>query len=123
MSTLNVVEKVLRERAIPMVVREIVEAAGAELPTRSRTPDTVVARDLAMEIKRNGEASKFVRTSPGKYTLRELAAASYLAAGSTDIVPTTDSVPVPVAVAAPADPVSVPVPVALSVPSDSISHQ
>ena len=123
MSTLNVVEKVLRERAVPMVVREIVEAAGAELPTRSRTPDTVVARDLAMEIKRNGEASLFVRTSPGKYTLRAYvektvpyAAAPYVPAG-------TDSVPAPAPATAPAEPVKVPVPVAVSIPSDSISHQ
>ena len=92
MSTLNVVEKVLRERAVPMVVREIVQVAGAELPTRSRTPDTVVARDLAMEIKRNGDTSKFVRTSPGKYTLRELAAA-YLA---DQVVAEPIHVPVPV---------------------------
>ncbi len=72
MSTLNVVEDILRERAVPMAVREIVEAAGPRLPTRSKTPDTVVARDLAMDIKRRGGESKFTRVSPGRYTLREL---------------------------------------------------
>src|SRR5262245_27776313 len=71
MSTLNVVEEILRERRIPMVVREIVEAAGERLPTKSKTPDTVVARDLAMDIKRRGGESKFCRVSPGRYTLRE----------------------------------------------------
>lgn len=71
MSTLYVVEEVLRERRTPMVVREIVQAAAERLPTKSKTPDTVVARDLAMDIKRNPE-SKFTRVSPGKYTLREL---------------------------------------------------
>ena len=71
MSTLNVVEEILRERRIPMVVREIVEAAGERLPTKSKTPDTVVARDLAMDIKRRGNESKFCRVSPGRYTLRE----------------------------------------------------
>ncbi len=85
MSTLHVVEEVLRERGIPMVVRQIVEAAGERLPTRSKTPDTVVARDLAMDIKRRGEESKFIRTSPGHYTLRQLAQG--LAAGSTEIHP------------------------------------
>lgn len=74
MSTLNVVEEILRERGIPMVVREIVEVAGPRLPTKSRTPDTVVARDLAMDIKRRGAESKFARVAPGKYTLRDLAA-------------------------------------------------
>jgi hypothetical protein len=72
MSTLFVVEEVLRERGTPMVVREIVTAAGERLPSKSKTPDTVVARDLAMDIKKRGMDSKFTRVSPGKYTLREL---------------------------------------------------
>jgi len=74
MSTLVVVEEILRETTVPMSVREIVEHAGARLPSKSKTPDTVVARDLSMDIKRNGETSMFVRTSPGRYTLRMLAA-------------------------------------------------
>lgn len=73
MSTLAVVEEILRETAVPMSVREIVERAGARLPSKSKTPDTVVARDLSMDIKRKGESSLFVRTSPGRYTLRTLA--------------------------------------------------
>src|SRR5512135_3490674 len=73
MSTLAVVEEILRETAVPMSVREIVERAGARLPSKSKTPDTVVARDLSMDIKRKGEGSLFVRTSPGRYTLRALA--------------------------------------------------
>jgi hypothetical protein len=72
MSTLRVVEEVLRERGTPMVVREIVQHAAERLPTRSKTPDTVVARDLAMDIKKRGDESKFTRVSPGRYTLREL---------------------------------------------------
>ena len=73
MSTLAVVEEILRETAIPMSVREIVERAGARLPSKSKTPDTVVARDLSMDIKKKGEGSLFVRTTPGRYTLRALA--------------------------------------------------
>jgi HB1, ASXL, restriction endonuclease HTH domain len=72
MSTLAVVEELLRETAVPMSVREIVERAGVRLPSKSKTPDTVVARDLAMDIKKKGEASLFTRTSPGRYTLRAL---------------------------------------------------
>ena len=75
MTTLAVVEDILRETAVPMSVREIVERAGARLPSKSKTPDTVVARDLSMDIKRKGETSLFVRTSPGRYTLRTLAGA------------------------------------------------
>ena len=73
MSTLAVVEEILRETAVPMSVREIVERAGARLPSKSKTPDTVVARDLSMDIKKKGDGSLFVRTSPGRYTLRALA--------------------------------------------------
>jgi hypothetical protein len=84
MSTLAVVEEILRETAVPMSVREIVERAGARLPSKSKTPDTVVARDLSMDIKRKGDGSLFIRTSPGRYTLRALAAQSdgTLAAGT-----------------------------------------
>ena len=73
MSTLAVVEEILRETAVPMSVREIVERAGVRLPSKSKTPDTVVARDLSMDIKKKADASLFVRTSPGRYTLRALA--------------------------------------------------
>ncbi len=76
MSTLAVVEEILRETAVPMSVREIVERAGVRLPSKSKTPDTVVARDLSMDIKRKGEGSLFVRTTPGRYTLRTLASGS-----------------------------------------------
>ncbi|CAN5859300.1 hypothetical protein BH11MYX3_BH11MYX3_05120 [soil metagenome] len=71
-NTLPLVTEILRRTAVPMTVRQLVEAAGAELPTRSKTPCTVVARDLAMDIKRKGEASAYVRTAPGLFTLREL---------------------------------------------------
>jgi hypothetical protein len=76
MSTLVVVEEILREANQPLSVREIVERAGAALPTRSKTPDTVVARDLSMDIKRKAEVSLFIRTSPGRYTLRAMVAAN-----------------------------------------------
>lgn len=75
MSTLPVIEEILRNAEHPMSVREIVELAGARLPTKSKTPDTVVARDLSMDIKRKGDASLFVRTSPGRYAIRDKAGA------------------------------------------------
>jgi hypothetical protein len=93
MSTLNIVEEILRETRTPMVVREIVNVGGTRLPTRSKTPDTVVARDLAMDIKRRGDESKFVRVAPGKYTLRELVPAGVVVAVVADIAPTHDLSP------------------------------
>lgn len=72
MSTLTVVEQILRDTRTPMSVRQIVEHAGERLPTRSKTPDTVVARDLSMDLKKKGEDSIFIRTAPGRYSLREI---------------------------------------------------
>ena len=86
MSTLAVVEEILRETAVPMSVREIVERAGARLPSKSKTPDTVVARDLSMDIKKKGESSLFVRTSPGRYTLRVLATGTQPSVTSNNVV-------------------------------------
>jgi hypothetical protein len=95
MSTLAVVEEILRETAAPMSVREIVERAGARLPSKSKTPDTVVARDLSMDIKRKGDTSLFVRTSPGRYTLRTLATGVLTegAAGLRSSAPSSSSSP------------------------------
>ncbi|MBK9033830.1 MAG: winged helix-turn-helix domain-containing protein [Myxococcales bacterium] len=90
MSTLAVVEEILRTSGAPITVREIVARAGARLPSKSKTPDTVVARDLAMDIKRQGDSSRFVRASPGRYTLRELVAPTAAAAAtSADTAETT----------------------------------
>ncbi len=87
MSTLPVVEQILRETGNPMSVREIVEYAKGRLPTKSKTPDTVVARDLSMDIKRKAESSIFCRTAPGRYTMRALANQQQKAdQGATDIV-------------------------------------
>jgi hypothetical protein len=114
MSTLNVVEEVLRERQEPMVVREIVEAAGERLPTKSRTPDTVVARDLSMDIKRRGPESLFIRVSPGKYTLR-----AFVAAGIITANPDASSDGVPEQVnASSSGPTDVPVELVSSMPPD-----
>jgi hypothetical protein len=84
MSTLAVVEEILRETQVPMSVRQIVEYAGSRLPTRSKTPDTVVARDLSMDIKRRGETSVFLRTAPGRYAIREIHLRKLAEAQSTE---------------------------------------
>lgn len=83
MSTLATVEQVMRQTQTPMSVRDIVETAGDSLPTRSKTPDTVVARDLSMDIKRLGDESRFVRTAPGRYTLREFVSCGLIQMGDT----------------------------------------
>lgn len=71
MSTLAVVEEVLREASEPLGPREIVARAGRRLPSKSRTPDTVVARDLSRDIRANGDGSRFARIARGRYVLRD----------------------------------------------------
>lgn len=95
MSTLAIVEEILREVANPMSVREIVERAGETLPTKSKTPDTVVARDLSMDIKKKGDASIFMRTSPGRYVVKE--AYAKVGGNITPAHPVTQPVATPVA--------------------------
>lgn len=71
MSTLDVVAEVLREVAPRALrARQIAELAGARLPTASRTPETVVSRDLAIDVKRHGAQSRFLRVDRGDFVLK-----------------------------------------------------
>jgi hypothetical protein len=70
-----------------MAVRDIVEIAGDALPSRSKTPDTVVSRDLSMDIKRKGEESRFIRTAPGRYTMREFVTSGLIQMGDSGSTP------------------------------------
>ncbi len=81
--TLSVAAEILGSSGRSMSAREIVVAAGDRLPTRSSTPCNVVARDLSVEIKRMGELSRFVRTSPGRYALRPAASSPVPDSGSS----------------------------------------
>lgn len=81
MSTLESVERIMRQSKTVMSVREIVDLAGDSLPSRSKTPETVVARDLSVNIKKLGEESRFVRTAPGRYTLREFVVSGQIKIG------------------------------------------
>ena len=71
MSTLDVVAEVLREVAPrALKAREIAELARGRLPTASRTPETVVSRDLAIDVRDRGEASRFLRVGRGEFVLK-----------------------------------------------------
>src|SRR5512135_538399 len=72
MSTLVVVAEVLREAAPrALKAREIAAWAGDRLPTASRTPETVVSRDLAIDVKTRGASSRFLRVDRGAFVLKE----------------------------------------------------
>ena len=49
--------------------------------------DTVVARDLSMDIKRLGDESRFVRTAPGRYTMREFLVNGLVKMGDSGLRP------------------------------------
>ena len=132
MSTLAVVEAILREAAMPLSVREIVERAGDALPTKSKTPDTVVARDLSMDIKKKSEASTFVRTSPGRYAIRELALSAGSAADPSQIAssppasltsPMTATAPTAPTLSTPAPTLAEPSAVATPLVGQSLPHE
>ncbi|MEO7731544.1 MAG: hypothetical protein ABIY55_11265 [Kofleriaceae bacterium] len=70
-STLPVVEQVLRTARVPLTALQIAKRAGPHLPSAAKRPDTVIARDLSLNIRRLGNESRFTRTAPGLFTLRE----------------------------------------------------
>ena len=72
MSTLGVVAEILREVA-PRALKahQIADLAGGRLPTSSKTPETVVSRDLALEVRDKGASSRFIRVDRGEFVLKE----------------------------------------------------
>ena len=71
-STLDIVAEVLREVAPrALKARQIAALAGDRLPTASRTPETVVSRDLAIDVRDRGTASRFLRVDRGAFVLKE----------------------------------------------------
>ncbi len=72
MSTLAVVAEVLREAAPGALrARQIAELAGARLSTLSKTPETVISRDLSLDVRDRGAASRFLRVGRGEFLLKE----------------------------------------------------
>jgi len=71
-STLDIVAEVLREVAPrALKARQIAALAGDRLPTASRTPETVVSRDLAVDVRDRGTSSRFLRVDRGAFVLKE----------------------------------------------------
>ena len=72
MSTLDVVAEVLREVAPrALKAKQIAQLAKGRLPTESKTPETVVSRDLALDVKMRGARSRFMRVDRGAFVLKE----------------------------------------------------
>ena len=97
MSTIQLISDVLREAAAPLSAKEIADRAGQRLDayTRSRTPWTVISRDLSLEALR-GRAARVRRVASGRFELaavglayEELIArkAAAIAASGIDVAP------------------------------------
>jgi len=72
MSTLGIVAEILREVAPrALKARQIADLAGSRLPTASKTPATVISRDLALEVRDRGASSRFLRVGRGEFVLKE----------------------------------------------------
>ncbi len=75
---LRIADDVMRKHRRPMSAREIVALAEADqlFPDNftGSTPHQTLKSKLSVHIRRNGDASPFVRTGPGKFYLRELLA-------------------------------------------------
>ncbi len=69
--TLSITEAILTEARKPLRVRELLDRSRGRYPTRARFPDTVIARDLALDVRDN-PGSRFERVESGLYGLREL---------------------------------------------------
>jgi HB1, ASXL, restriction endonuclease HTH domain len=92
-STLDVIAEILREAAPRALrARQIAELAGSRLPTASQTPQTVVARDLAIDIRDHGDGSRFLRVARGEYVLKHASPIAFV-----DERPIRDLQPVDVA--------------------------
>ena len=72
MSALDAAANVLGAAGGPLRVDEITARvlAGGQWVSKGKTPAATIEAQLAMEIKKHGEASRFVRTAPWTYGLR-----------------------------------------------------
>lgn len=78
MSTLAVVAEVLREVAPGALrARQIAELAGTRLRTLSKTPETVISRDLSLDVRGRGATSRFLRAGRGAFVLKEALPTSF----------------------------------------------
>jgi len=80
MDSLDATEKILREAAEPLHYGEITERILAQdlWPTEGKTPDATINARLAVDIRKFGIRSRFMRTEPGVFALREWGLEEYV---------------------------------------------
>ena len=73
MSALDAAAKVLAEEGRPMSAKELIDAMAARgywTSPGGKTPEATLSAALGSEINKKGQASRFARPEPGKFTLR-----------------------------------------------------
>lgn len=72
MDSLDAAEKVLREAGHPLYYKEITNRILSQnlWQTEGKTPDQTVNARIAVDIKKKGNSSRFIRTAPGIFGLR-----------------------------------------------------
>jgi len=73
MSALDAAAKVLAEEGRPMTAKELIEAMTAKgywTSPGGKTPEATLSAALGSEINKKGNASRFAKAAPGKFTLR-----------------------------------------------------
>jgi hypothetical protein len=75
-SALDAAVQVLRESGQPMSCPELIAqmaAKGYWTSPQGKTPSATLCAALLREVKRQGDAARFVKTGPGKFALRAAA--------------------------------------------------
>jgi restriction system protein len=80
MDSLDATEKILQETAEPLHYRKITERILAQglWQTEGKTPDATINARLAVDIRKFGVRSRFIRTEPGMFALREWGLEEYI---------------------------------------------
>jgi len=73
MNSLDAVEHVLTKAAEPLHYQEITDLILEQnlWQTEGKTPEATINARLAVDIKKHGDLSRFIRTEPGVFALRE----------------------------------------------------
>lgn len=73
MNSLDAAERVLAEAGEPLHYQKITNLILEKdlWQTEGKTPDATINARLAVDIKKNGKLSRFMRTEPGMFALRE----------------------------------------------------
>ena len=85
MDSLGATEKILNKAAEPLHYQEITKRVLEQglWQTEGKTPDATINARLAVDIRKFGIRSRFIRTEPGVFALREWGLEEYIISQKT----------------------------------------